>query len=57
MHDVALLAQAVFRVLQQDAEAVRGVSQDDQGKQEAGHALGRFSLVLKSRYEITEKNK
>lgn len=40
VHDVALLAQAIFGVLQQDAEAVHGVSQDDEGKQEVGHPLG-----------------
>lgn len=47
VHDVALLAQAVVGVLQQDAEAVQGVSQDNEGKQEVGHPLGWLSLVLK----------
>lgn len=46
VHDVALLAQAIVGVLEQDAEAVQGVSQDDQSEQEVGHPLGGLSLIL-----------
>lgn len=48
VNDVALLAQAVVGVLEQNAEAVQGVSQDDQAKQEVGHPLGGLSLILKN---------
>lgn len=36
---VAPLPLTLVRVLQQHAESVRGVSQDDQSEEEVGHAL------------------
>lgn len=47
--DVAALALAAVRVLQQHAQAIRGVSHDDQCKQEVRHALRRLPLVLQKK--------
>lgn len=46
MDDVASLSLALLRVLQQHTQAVRSVTQDDQGKQEVGHTLRRLSRIL-----------
>lgn len=46
MEDVAALPLASRRVFQQHAQAVSGVTQDDQGKQEVGQALRRLPLPL-----------
>lgn len=46
MDDVASLSLALLRVLQQHTQAVHGVTQDDQGKQEVGHTLRRLPCVL-----------
>lgn len=46
VHHVASLAVAVVGVLQEDAEAVHGVSQDDKREQEVGHPLCRLPLIL-----------
>lgn len=46
MDQVAPLAQAHIRVLQQDTQAVRSVSKDDQGEQEVRHALRRPPFEL-----------
>jgi len=43
---VAFLALALIGVLQQDTQAVRGVSQDDQPEQEVRNPLRRLPLEL-----------
>lgn len=49
VHNVAPLAVAVVGVLQEDAEAVHGVSQDDERKQEVRHPLCRLPLILRGK--------
>lgn len=49
VHHVASLAVAVVGVLQEDAEAVHGVSKNDERKQEVGHPLCRLPLILRGK--------
>lgn len=46
MDDVTLLALAVLRILQQHAEPIGGVTQDNQREQEVGHTFRRPPLVI-----------
>lgn len=57
--DIAPLSLALLRVLQQHTQAVRSVTQDDQGKQEVGHTLRRLPCVLPETniLNITRKKK
>lgn len=46
VQDVVTLALARLRVLQEDTEAVQGIPQHHQGKEEVGDPTGGFPLVL-----------
>lgn len=46
MHQVTSLPLTLVRVLQQHAESIRGVPQDDQSEEEVGHALRGLPLEL-----------
>lgn len=52
---VAALAVSRVRVLQQDAQTVRSVPQDDERKQEVRHPLRRLPLELWGRAEPERK--
>lgn len=47
MHQIAFLALIPIRVLQENAQAVHGVSQDDQSEQEVRNSLCRLPLELR----------
>lgn len=56
MHQVAFLALVPIRVLQENAQAVHGVSQDDQREQEVRNSLCRLPLKLKEKTQIVTLN-